>query len=120
MRLRIDQSFLGVDHRKVEMNPVHIIMGEWFDVSLKLDCETGTYDLIVNGKPRIEDVPFQEEVDSLERIVFRTGPYRNYVYLETINGQPNCSGMLTEDMPGGDEKSPLSVYWIDEVKTKGK
>ena len=120
MRLRIDQTFLGVDHKKVEMNPVPIVMGKWVDVRLKMDCKSQSYELFVNGKSKIKDIPFQAEVEGLERIVFRTGPYRNYVWLETINGQPNCSGMLTEDMPGADQKVPVCVYWIDDVKTKGK
>jgi hypothetical protein len=120
MRLRVDQRFLGVDHKGVETNPVPVVMGEWIDVMLKMDCGKQKYDLIVGGRPTITDIPFEEEVASLERIVFRTGPYRNFVLLETINGQPNASGMLTEDMPGADEKVPVCVYWIDDVKTKGK
>jgi hypothetical protein len=120
MRLRMDRNFLGVDHRSVETRPVPVETGEWITVTLKMDCVSGEYDLIVNGSPRIEDIPFEAEVETLERIVFRTGPYRNFVDLETMNGQPACTGMLSEDMPGPDEKVPLCAYWIDDVKTKGR
>jgi hypothetical protein len=119
MRLRIDQNYLGVDHKNVEMNPVPIRVGEWISVRLKFDCSKQMYDLYVNGKLKIKDIAYQHESRSLERLVFRTGPYRNFVNPEVIDGQPSCSGMLTEDMPGGDEKVALCVYWIDDVKTKG-
>jgi hypothetical protein len=120
MRLRCDHHFLGVDHKGVEMNPVPIHMGEWMDVTLKMDCGKQSYDLLVNGKLKIGQIPFEEEVKTVERLVFRTGPYRNFVPLETIDGQPNCSGMLLEDMPGSDEKVSVCAYWIDDIKTKGK
>ena len=82
-----------------------------------MDCGLQKYDLYVNDVLAIADIPFQETVKALERIVFRTGPYRNFVPVETVDGQPSGSGLLTEDLPGPDEKAPVCVYWIDDVKT---
>ena len=119
MRLRIDQNFLGVDHRKVQMNPVPIRVGEWITIRLKLDCSKQMYDLFMNDNLKIKEIAFQHESRNLERLVFRTGPYRNFVDQQVIDGRPSCGGMLTEDMPGSEEKVALCVYWIDDVKTKG-
>jgi len=117
MRLRVDQNYIGVDHRKVQMNPVPVRVGEWISVRLRLDCSKQMYDLFINGKLMIKEIAFQHESPSLERLVFRTGPYRNIVNPQVIDGRPNCGGMLTEDMPGSEEKVAPCVYWIDDVKT---
>jgi len=120
MRLRIDGNWLSNDHRKVEEHLVPFESGKWHDVQLVMDCKKQAYDLFVDGNKVYADIPFQEKMSVLERIEFRTGNYRNYVYPETVDGQPNCTGMETEDLPGADEKAPLCIYWIDDIKTKGK
>ena len=120
LRLRIDGTWLGVDHRNVEEHLVPFKSGQWHQVRLTMDCQRQAYDLYVDGKKVHQNLPFQDKMTALERIEFRTGPYRNYEKLEVIEGQPNCTGVESEDLPGADEKAPLCVYWIDDIKTKGK
>jgi len=116
MRLRMDNAWLGVDRKRVTQNPIPIKTGNWYDVMLKLSVSSQKYHLLVNGKEAISDIPFAETVESLERIVFRTGPYRGYVPPEHVDeAMPKPAGLESEDMPGADEKAPLSVYWIDDV-----
>jgi hypothetical protein len=116
MRLRLDGSWLGVDRKKVTHPPVAIQTGTWYDVAMKLNVASQTYGLSVNGKEAISDIPFAEKVNSLERIVFRTGPYRGYVPPEHVDdAMPKPAGLESEDLPGADEKAPLCVYWIDDV-----
>jgi len=85
-----------------------------------MNCHDQEYNLLVNDALVIKEIPFQEKVSSLERIVFRTGPYRGYVPPAVVDGQPDCTGLLSEDLPGADEKAPICIYWIDDVKTRSK
>jgi hypothetical protein len=117
MRLRLDNSWLGVDRKKVTHPPVPIHTGEWYDVTLNFSVSAQKYDLNVNGKDVISNIPFAEKVRSLERIVFRTGPYRGFVPPEHVeDAMPKPAGLESEDLPGSEEKAPLCVYWLDDVK----
>ena len=120
MRLRIDENTLGVDHRDIEEKLVPFETRKWHLIRLVMSCEKQSYDLYVDGAKVHSDLKFQDDVSVLQRLVFRTGPYRNYVTSGVIDGQPNCTGILTEDRPGADEKVSICVYWIDDLKTKGE
>ena len=54
----------------------------------------------------------------IERLVFRTGPWRGDVRASVVDGQPATLGLDQEDLPGADVKAPLSVFLIDDVRTK--
>jgi len=117
MRLRLDGSWLGVDRKKVTHPPVPIKSGSWYEVILNLNVKSQNYDLSVNGEKVIENIKFAEKVSSLERIVFRTGPYRGFVPPEHVeDAMPKPAGLESEDLPGSEEKAPLCVYWIDDVE----
>ena len=72
----------------------------------------------VDGKEVDDNIRFGEKVETLERLVFRTGPWRGCVWPFIVNRQPATKGLYVEDLLGTDDKSPLSVYLIDDVKTK--
>lgn len=119
MCLRIDNEWLAADHRTVDPTPVAIETGRWYGVRLSLDCESQKYDVYVDEQLGIDDIPFAEKVEALERIVFRTGPYRGLVPPEFVDeGVPRATGLDSEDLPGADEKAPLCRHWIDDVRTK--
>lgn len=64
-------------------------------------------------------VPFTEPTESLERILFRTGPWRGLVSPYIVNdGGDRPTGMDTEDLPGADAPAAPSVYWIDDLTTR--
>ncbi len=117
MRLRFDQDWLSLDRGKIEPRPVPITIGKWYHITLKLDCDSQSYDLAVNGKWVRRDVSFAEKVVSIERLVFRTGPWRSDVRPLIVDGAPGNPGLYLEDLPGADYKVPLSVFLIDDVKT---
>ena len=71
----------------------------------------------VNGEAIRPAIPFAERVDSLERLVFRTGPWRSDVRQCIIDGEPGSPGIYMEDLPGSDEKVAASVFLLDFVKT---
>ncbi len=119
MRVRIDQNWISIDRKKVYMNPLPIDLEKWHRVELMMDCNSQKYALVLDGYNKIKDIPFAEKVESLERIVFRTGPYRGYVPPEHVDdAMPKPAGLESEDRPGADIKAPACVYWIDDVSTK--
>jgi len=85
---------------------------------MELDCGRQRYALFVNGKEVDDNIKFGEKVETLERLVFRTGPWRGCVWPFIVNRQPATKGLYVEDLLGTDDKSPLSVYLVDDVKTK--
>jgi hypothetical protein len=117
MRLHLDSEWLAADLRRQSVDPVSIRTGQWLEVRLALDCTTQTYDLSVNGETR-KKIPFAEKVETLERMVFRTGPWRGDVRAAIVDGQPATLGLDQEDLPGADQKVPPSIYLIDDVKTR--
>ena len=118
MCLRIDHEWLAADHRTVNPRSVAFETNRWYQIKLIMDCRTQTYDLFVDGAPAVEDIPFAEQVDVLERIVFRTGPYRGMVPPQiATEGAPKATGLDCEDLPGADEKTPQCRFWIDNLTT---
>ncbi|RPJ55711.1 MAG: hypothetical protein EHM23_25350 [Acidobacteria bacterium] len=121
LRLRIDRNWLGMDHKHVDVPPVAIQTGKWHTVELKVDCGKQSYDVIVDQAPVRQGIPFAEATESVERLVFRTGPYRGFVPPEIVDaGMPSPAGLETEDLPGADEKSPTCRYLIDDVKVQNE
>jgi len=118
MRLRFDRRWLYMDRKLMAINPVPITTRKWYDIALRLDCSSQSYALAVNGDWVYKDIKFADKVDSLERLVFRTGPYRGDVRALIVDSEPRPSGLYTEDLPGAGEKVPVSVFLIDDVKTK--
>jgi hypothetical protein len=108
-----------MDRMKTEPNPVSIKTNKWYNIKIVLDCGQGEYDLYVNSKRAKGGVEFEGKVETLERLVFRTGPWRGDVRpLIRDRGEPGTLGLYLEDLPGGDNKVPLSIYLIDDVVTK--
>ena len=117
MRLHLDSEWLAADLRKQSVDPYSIKAGQWLAVRLALDCTTQSCDLMVNDETR-KKIPFAEKAETLERMVFRTGPWCGDVRSAFVDGQPATLGLDQEDLPGADEKVPLSLYLIDDMKTE--
>jgi len=119
MRLRLDRHWLGFDRATHRPEPVAVSPGRWYGVELAFDCERQTYAVSVDGRLVHEALPFAEKTGSLERIVFRTGPFRGWVAPNIVDqGEDKPSGLDTEDQPGADERTTPSVYWIDDLETR--
>jgi hypothetical protein len=120
MRLRFDRRWLYMDRKLMAIDPVRVTTGKWYDIALMLDCKSQSYALALDGDWVRKDIQFAEKVDSLERLAFRTGPYRGDVRTLIVDSEPRPSGLYTEDLPGADEKVAASVILVDDVRTKGK
>lgn len=117
LRLHFDSEWLAVDLGKQSVDPIRITTQRWLTIRLTLDCTAQKYDLTVNGESRRE-IPFAEKVQSVERMAFRTGPWRGDVRPAFVDGQPATLGLDNEDLPGADAEAPASSYLIDDVKTR--
>lgn len=118
MKLRFDADWLAMDRMKTDPDMLAISTGRWLYIRMELDCGKQRYALFVNGKEVDDNIKFGEKVETLERLVFRTGPWRGCVWPFIVNRQPATKGLYVEDLLGTDDKSPLSVYLVDDVKTK--
>ena len=119
MRVRFDPDWISMDRMRTEPDAVPAQVGKWYDIRLVLDCDEAEYDLYVDGKRAEGGIEFADKVESLERLVFRTGQWRGDVRPLIVNREPGAKGMYLEDSAGADHKVPLSIYLIDDVKTKG-
>jgi hypothetical protein len=120
LRLRLDKEWLSFDIEKVSLDPVKLNPKEWHHVKLIINCEDKSYQPIVDGNVIHEKIDFADEVDAVERIVFRTGPYRGMVPSSVVeNGIAKQSGFYSEDLPGADFKAPLIEFHLDDVITGG-
>ena len=117
MKLRFDRNWMYMDKGLVSINPVRITEDKWYTVKLELDCATQQYGVFLNGKTVYEEVSFDDRVDNVERIVFRTGPYRGLVDSQIVDSEPRPSGLFREDAAGADEKVEATIIMLDDVKT---
>jgi hypothetical protein len=119
MRLRFDIRLegLNLDLGGVEPWPVAFKANRWNTIKIAFDCAKGRYDLWLNGEKVKENIAFDIETKTLERMVFRTGSWRSDVRMFLLPGQPHGPGMDTENLAAAGEKVPKSVFWIDNVKT---
>ena len=117
LRLRFEPTALTLDLMKVEPRPLAFRTNHWHRIKIEFDCEKQSYDLWVNDELAIKGVEFASNVESLERMVFRTGSWRGDVRMFILNGEPGNPGLYMEDLPGASQKTAASVFWIDNVKT---
>ena len=115
--LRFDGAWLGMDRGAVEPPPLPLPAGKWTRIQMDLDVAQQRYVLHVDGEA-VRDLPFAEPVKSLERLVFRTGPWRGDVRAFIVDGEPGAKGIYKEDLPGADSRTDPSAFLIDNVSTQ--
>ncbi|MBM4144342.1 MAG: glycoside hydrolase family 43 protein [Lentisphaerae bacterium] len=76
----------------------------WYDMAIAVDTERQAYRLFLDGKEISDWLSLgQPRVESVERLVFRTGPYR---------------GIDTRPIePAVDRPIPATVFYVNEVRT---
>jgi hypothetical protein len=117
MRIRFDIDWISVDHMNAEVpRPIPMQLAQWHDIELLLDSDKQSYAMSVNGKAFGEHIPFASKVDALQRLVFRTGPYRGEIQPVILNeSTTDPAGINTEDIPGSEAKASPAVYLIDDI-----
>ena len=117
LKLRLDGDWLAQEHLARKADAIPVAPQQWLHVTLELDCAAGHYNLALDGKPVSSKLAFAEKVETVERLIFRTGPWRGDVRAAFVDGEHGTPGFSQGDLPGADQRVPLSVYWIDDVKT---
>ncbi|KPK85031.1 MAG: hypothetical protein AMJ81_04350 [Phycisphaerae bacterium SM23_33] len=79
----------------------------WYSMTVKADAAAGRFQVAIDGKTVLESAAFAEPADSLQRLVFRTGPYRKHV----IERPP----MISPDLPGADLRAARAIFCIKAV-----
>lgn len=85
--------------------------GETFDIKVELNTETRFYNVTINGKNTGANL-FFAPVQSIERIVFRTGSTRRFPDADTPTDQ-------NYDLANADSRDAEAVYFIKYLKTFG-
>lgn len=87
----------------------------WHEIRIDVDARPfGGYSLYFEDILVLADAPLAMAVKSVERLSFRTGPYRDLPLRETDNEAPH------DPLPGGDEPVPAAVYNIDDVRAEAE
>ncbi len=117
LRLLFSEEWLMFDRGALEIDPVKYSVGDWRHIELKLNCKTQSYDVYLDKALVKEKIPFAVKTESLQRIVFRTGPWRGDVRPFIVDGEPGNPGLYQEDLPGADFKTGASIFEIDNIQT---
>jgi hypothetical protein len=114
VRLRFDERghITALDGNRNE--PVSIAdykPGTWYRIAIRVDVKKGGYDVLLDGAEVLKNAETLDPVQSLERITFRTGPYR----IQPILRDPKSPG---EDVASPDDPVPPAVFYIDDVEVQ--
>jgi hypothetical protein len=85
----------------------------WYDLKITIDANPfGNYTLSVNGTELLKNAELAVAVKSVERISFRTGPYRDTPNRQTPNQDP------TPPLAGADDPVPTAEFYLDDLRVK--
>jgi hypothetical protein len=119
MNLRFGHDWLNMDIGRQKVNAANEVeLNRWYNIQINLDVEKQSYDIKLDDELIGSDINFDVEVKSLERIEFRTGPYRGLAPPLFFDRPLATAGYETENLPGGETKVEKSTYLIDDVFTK--
>jgi hypothetical protein len=110
IRLSLDSS--GMFYTKAgyrNRNLVSYKAGETLTVKIELNVSNRFYTCTINGKNTGNNLCFAP-VESVQRIVFRTGSTRRFPDADTPTDQ-------SYDLPNADRRDKEAVYFIDYLKT---
>lgn len=116
LRVRFDIDWISVDHMNAEVpRPIPMKLKQWRDIELLVDSDKQSYQMIIDGK-RLGEIPFAVEVEALQRLVFRTGPYRGKIQPVVLSeATTDPAGINTEDVPGTEAQASPAIYLIDDI-----
>ncbi len=87
--------------------------GAWVSVKIKVNAiPYGSFDVWINDQLAANNFQLAEAVKSVERVSFRTGPYRDIPNRKTPNETPE------PPLPGADDPVEEAVLYIDDFGAK--
>jgi hypothetical protein len=114
VRVKFDQNGQVLYNEGVEDVPLgNYTKGKWHKISLSVEASPyGQYAIIFDDKIVKKNIPLAEAVKSVERISFRTGPYRDTPNRKTPNEDP------VPPLPGADQKEAMGLFYIDNFTSR--
>lgn len=83
----------------------------WHAIEITVDAVPfGHYALAIDGRTVLREAALAEAVRSVERLSFRTGPYRDEPTRHTDNEKK------APPLPGADDPVPAAVFYVDDVR----
>jgi len=90
----------------------------WIPVTIAFDAASHKYSVEVSGKSVLRDAAFAEPAQALQRLSFRTGPYRS-AYIEQSNGKDDKGVFVGRIDPRTDHPDAHpAVFYVDDVTSK--
>jgi hypothetical protein len=83
--------------------------GTWYRFEIGVDVKEGRFDVLLDGNSVLKNAELLDPVVSLERITFRTGPYR----VEPLLRDPKSPG---KDIALPDDPVAPAVYYLDDFE----
>lgn len=84
--------------------------GKWHRIEVMVDAANSQFDVALNGSKVLSGAAFAEAATTVERISFRTGPYRNQPTRQLDRYDPSL-----KDLPGADDPVREAHFLIDQV-----
>lgn len=120
MRIRFDKNWISFDQRYADFPPpIPVKLKKWHEIEMSFDCDKQSYSLKIDGNIIEKNISFAFKIESLQRLIFRTGPYRGEVTPQVFNiYDTDTPGLSFEDIPGTEQKIKASIFLIDDIITK--
>ena len=107
----VSWNFLTATEGPVLRHLKRLENGQEYRFRLEVDVDQQQYDLYLNDEALLQAAPFREPVESLERLEFRTGAYR-----QRNKHRYDLLAPKDDGLPGADEKHHrISDYKIDNI-----
>jgi hypothetical protein len=95
-------------HEQVVLD--HYVSGRWYIIEFELNASPqGNFTVRMDGNELLKNSRLSEAVYSVERLSFRTGPYRDLPNRRTPNEEPE------PPLPGADEPVENAFFDLDNV-----
>jgi hypothetical protein len=96
---------------------VHFPARQWHRLEIQSDCDRGEYAVRLDGLVVAAAVAFAEPAPALERIVFRTGPWRGMVPATDVDGMRAKQELIDGADLVGDTKVAPAVFRVGGLTT---
>lgn len=87
----------------------------WHQIELSANRAAQTFDVAVDGKNILRGAKFAGQSGDLQRLSFRTGPFRDF---DAKAADALVKQLKIGDRLDGDVKAPVSVYRVDDVQAR--
>jgi len=114
LRFDTDGQIKAVQHNEYQAVKKYEA-GQWYQFEINITANPqGYFDLSLDGERVLNNTALAVAVKSVERISFRTGPYRNLPNRKTDNEKEHLP------LPGADDPVENAGYMIDDLRLEAR